>query len=220
VLRNDLPMTDPAVDTFFAKSGKWPTEMALFRSIALECGLTEELKWRQPCYTHKGSNVLLIASFKDFVALSFFKGVLLQDVCGLLVKPGENSQSVRMFRCTSAEEILAARVTLVAYIYEALEVEQQGLKVPKLDGGGGVTAELQAVFSKDKQYRKAFEALSPGRQRAYNMHFAAAKQVDTRFARIDKHRNRILSGYGINDCTCGLSKRMPSCDGSHKILAK
>jgi uncharacterized protein YdeI (YjbR/CyaY-like superfamily) len=169
---------------------------------------------------HNKSNVALIGSFKEFVSLSFFKGVLLADSENILHKPGENSQTVRMFKFTSASEIIQQEKTIKAYIYEAIEVEKTGVKVPLSKATELIFPdELLAKFEKNSAFKEAFSTLTPGRQRGYNLFFSDSKQSNTRIARIEKYEERILKGIGINDCVCGLSKRMPRCDGSHKQLA-
>ena len=208
------------VEEYITNSSKWNLEMGILQSYLLDCGLNEALKWGVPCYMHNKSNVALIGSFKEFVSLSFFKGVLLADSENLLHKPGENSQAVRMFKFTSASEIIQQEKTIKAYIYEAIEVEKTGVKVP-LSKATDLTLpeELLAKFEKNSAFKEAFFTLTPGRQRGYNLFFSDSKQSNTRIARIEKYEERILKGIGINDCVCGLSKRMPRCDGSHKQLA-
>lgn len=208
---------NPLVDVFLAKAEKWQSEMTLLRKIALDCGLTEELKWKQPCYTFNGTNVLIISAFKDHCVMSFLKGILLKDTEQLLVSPGANSQSVKFAKFKSAEQITANELQLKAYIFEAIEIEKVGLKIDKTKSTDfELVSELLQKMSEDATFKNAFEALTVGRQRAYNMFFSDAKQAETRFARIEKLRDRILKGKGMNDCVCGHSKRMPNCDGSHK----
>ncbi len=210
---------NPAVDTFIEKASKWPKELKLLREIVLETGLIEELKWKQPCYTYKGGNVIMIAEFKDHCVISFLKGTLLFDAEKLLTKPGENSQSVRFMKFTSVEQILKIKTHILAYIIEAIEIEKVGLKVDTSQNKILVFPdELLNKFKENAAYEKAFLALTTGRQRAYNMHFTETKVSKTREQRIDKFQSRILAGKGMNDCICGLSKRMPTCDGSHKSL--
>jgi uncharacterized protein YdeI (YjbR/CyaY-like superfamily) len=210
---------NPKVDEFLEKANNWREEMTALREIVLECGLTEELKWRQPCYNFNGSNILIISAFKDHCVLSFLKGVLLKDTEGLLVSPGENSQSVMFAKFTSLKQIKDAASTLKAYIFEAIEVERAGIKIEKTKSTSlEFPEELLNKFKKNKDFKKAFESLTTGRQRGYNMFFTAAKQSKTREDRIEKYRERIMNGKGINDCVCGHSKKMPNCDGSHKYL--
>lgn len=212
---------NPKVDDFIANAENWQEEIKTLRAIVLDCGLTEELKWKQPCYTYKNTNILIISGFKEYCVLSFIKGVLLKDSENILVSPGENSQSVRFARFTSKKEITEQKAILKAYIYEAIEVENAGLKVPKKDHTElELVDELKHKINTDAKFKVAFEGLTPGRQRAYNMFFEQARQSKTRKARIEKYTPRILKGKGMNDCVCGLSKRMPNCDGSHKQLEK
>lgn len=199
-------------------ASRWKEEMIELRSILLDCGLIEEYKWRQPCYSYNGSNVVLIGNFKNYCTLSFFKGVLLQDADKKLEAPGENSQSVRMFKFISLDEIKKNRSIIKAYIFEAIEIEKAGLKVDtSKKKEQELPAELISKFNSDAKFHSAFEGLTPGRQRAYLMFFNQAKQSSTRENRINKYEKRILLGKGMNDCICGRSKRMPTCDGSHKI---
>ncbi|MCE2681639.1 MAG: YdeI/OmpD-associated family protein [Cryomorphaceae bacterium] len=212
---------NPQVDEFLEKAKKWQAEMKLLREIVLECSLTEEFKWRQPCYSINGKNVLFVSSFKDYGVLAFFKGVLLADQAKILARSGENTQGMRMIRFTNCEQIKALRSEIKQYIFEAVEIEKAGLKVPKTDvASPSYPAELVEVFDKNAEYQEAFEKLTPGRQRAYILHFSSAKHAETRSSRIEKYKARILKGKGIDDCICGLSKRMPSCDGSHKFMNK
>jgi len=209
---------NPQVDEYLDRLQKWPEELEALRSIVLECMLTETIKWGVPCYTYQDSNMLILGSFKEYCCISFFKGFLMSDPHGILTSPGENSQSVKMVKFTNLQEIVKLKPILKEYIYEAIEVENLGLKVETKKLSDLVFAEeLIQVLSDDAVFKIAFEALTPGRQRAYNLFFTAAKQPATRFSRIEKYRQQILDGKGINDCTCGLSKRMPSCDGSHKF---
>jgi len=210
---------NPKVDDFINNATKWQPEIKQLRQLPLDCGLTEEFKWRMPCYCFQGNNVVLIGNFKEYCTLSFFKGILLQDSNSLLSKPGENSQSMRFFKFTNLEEIIEQQSIIKAYIYEAIEIEKAGLKVIfKSNTELELVKELQIALDKNPQLKTAFEALTPGRQRAYNLHFSEAKQSKTRETRIEKYTQRILNGKGINDCICGLSKKMPNCDGSHKYI--
>ena len=212
---------NPKVDKFLENISQWQTELKKLRAIVLDCGLIEELKWKQPCYTANGNNVLILANFKDYCSVSFLKGVLLQDSDKLLVAPGENSQSVRLIKFTSVQEITKLEATIKAYIYEAIEIEKAGLKVDlKKNSDLELVEELQNKLKQQPQLKTAFEALTPGRQRGYNLYFSDAKQAKTREKRIEKYTPRILDGKGIHDCVCGLTKKPPSCDGSHKYLSK
>ncbi len=206
------------VEEYFGNLEKWREELITLRGIILACGLEEELKWGSPCYTSGGANVVMLGGLKGACVLSFFKGSLLADPIGILKKPGENSQAVRVVKFVSVDEITAAEEDLKGYIFKAVEIEKVGMKVAyKNDSEIELLEELRKKFKEDSELRVAFESLTPGRQRAYNMHFSAAKQSATRMARIEKCAPRILCGKGLNDCTCGLSKRMPGCDGSHKF---
>jgi uncharacterized protein YdeI (YjbR/CyaY-like superfamily) len=158
----------------------------------------------------------MIQGFKAYCGLLFFKGALLNDANQLLVKPGENTQSGRLIRFINTKEIVALEPILKAYIFEAIELEKKGLKVDfEKDNTHVITEEFQIKLNNNPELKKAFENLTPGRQRAYNLFFSAAKQSKTREVRIEKYTQQILNGKGINDCTCGLSKKMPYCDGSH-----
>ena len=202
-----------------SKAKIWKEEMEALREMLLSCNLTEELKWGKPCYSFENKNLFIIQSFKTNCALGFFKGELINDEKGLLVKPGENTQSGRMIRFTHLKEIVKVKGTIKAYIKEAIEHEKRGTKTTIKEKAELIfPEELQSVLDKNVKFKKAFESLTPGRQRAYNMFFSAPKQAQTRTTRIEKYKQQILNGKGINDCTCGLSKKMPYCDGSHKYL--
>ena len=212
---------NPSVDEFLEKTDKWKAELTTLRDIMLDCQLIETLKWGQPCYMFNKTNVVILANFKESCAVSFLKGALLSDTENLLVKPGENSQSGRFLRFKSVDEIIEKEAIIKAYVFEAIEIEKAGLKVaPRDPESEPLIPELTQRFKENPILKTAFEALTPGRQRAYNLFFNAAKQSATRLSRIDTYTERILNRKGINDCVCGLSKRMPGCDGSHKQLAK
>ncbi len=209
------------VNSFFNEAKKWQPEIQKLRSIALDCGLDEVLKWRFPCYMYKNNNVVLIHVFKDYCALLFFKGALLQDADGVLIQPTENTQQSRQIRFTDIQQIRNIESILKAYIFEAIEVEKLGLKVElKKTSDYTIPEEFQILLNKNNKLKKAFESLTPGRQRAYLLYFSAPKQSKTIVSRIEAYTQRILNGKGLTDCVCGLSKRMPSCDGSHKHLRK
>lgn len=205
------------VDEYIENATNWKSEMSKLRELALECNLIETIKWGVPCYTYNDKNILLIGPFKDHCVLSFVKGALLQDAAKLLVFQGENSRSVKVLKVTNSEVIDANKDTLKAYIFEAIELEKAGISVEKLTDIDFI-AELQETMDTNEAFKEAFLSLTPGRQRAYNMFFEAAKQTKTRYARIESNLDRILNRKGLNDCVCGHSKKMPSCDGSHKYL--
>jgi uncharacterized protein YdeI (YjbR/CyaY-like superfamily) len=211
----------PEVDRFLEKETKWKEELNALREIALHSGLTEELKWKQPCYTYLDNNILILGSFKASCVISFFKGGLLKDTSQILEFAGENSQSAKLIRFTSIKDINRLKPIVLAYIKEAVMLEEMGAKVQKNNSTSiPVPDELENIMSSHIEFKKAFQSLTPGRQRAYLMFFAAAKQSSTRIERIQKYMPRILDGKGINDCICGLSKKMPGCDGSHRQLKK
>ncbi|MGB5553231.1 MAG: DUF1801 domain-containing protein [Flavobacteriaceae bacterium] len=209
----------PKVDDFIEKAQNWQQAYEQLRRIVLDCQLTEEFKWRQPCYSYQGKNIAIIGGFKDYCALMFFKGSLLKDTEDILESPGENTQSGRLIRFTKVQEIVEMEATLKAYIFEAVEVEKAGLKVKlKKTSDYEIPEELQKKFDIDASFKAAFEDLTPGRQKGYLLYFSAAKQAKTRASRIESYTPRILDGKGFHDCVCGLSKKYPTCDGSHKIL--
>jgi uncharacterized protein YdeI (YjbR/CyaY-like superfamily) len=190
---------NPKVDAFFRKAKKWVQESEGLRAILLDCPLTEELKWGEPCYTYQGKNVVLIGAFKEYTSLLFFKGALLSDPKGILVTPGQ-LQSGRQIRFTSVREIAKMENTIRTYIYEAIDVEQAGLKVElKKHSDYVVPEELQKKLDRDSAFRAAFEALTPGRQRGYMFHVGQPKQSKTRESRVEKCIARILEGKGLND---------------------
>lgn len=181
------------------KVHSWQTELKKLRKIVLDCGLTEERKWSIPCYTWNNSNVLLIAAFKDYCALTFFKGALLKDPENILSKPGENTQAGRLIRFTNAKEITKLEPVIKVYIKEAMEIEDAGLKVEFKKELEPIPEELERKMDEDPALKDAFYALTPGRQRGYILYFSAAKQSKTREARIEKYIDRILDGQGIHD---------------------
>jgi len=192
--------TNPGVDWFFEKDEKWKKEYEQLRTIVLSCGLTEELKWGCPCYTFENSNIVLIHGFKEYCALLFFKGALLNDPQGILIQQTENVQSARQIRFTDLKEIVNMEKVLKAYIYEAIEVERAGLKVKlKETSDFKIPEEFQKKLNKNAALKKAFNALTPGRQRAYIFYFTQPKQSKTREARIEKYMQQILDGKGLND---------------------
>jgi len=193
--------------------------LLLLRKTLLSSSLTEEYKWKQPCYTLNGKNVIILAGLKDHVIISFFKGALLSNENAILQKAGENSQAARIIRLYTLVEAKSHLTFIKASIKAAIEIEKKGVKVEKDESAEiEIPIELVEVFKKDTDYKKAYFKLTPGRQRAYLIFFTGAKQSETKFNRIEKYRKRIMDGYGFNDCVCGLSKRKPSCDGSHKVI--
>ncbi len=191
---------NPKVDFFFNKAGKWQEEFEKLRAIALDCGLTEELKWGQPCYTLKNSNIVLIHGFKEYCAYLFFKGALLKDPEGILIQQTENVQAARQIRFTGVREIAEKEAILKAYIFEAIEVEKAGLKVElKKTAEFIIPEEFQKKLDEIPALKTAFEALTPGRQRAYIFYFSQPKQSKTRESRVEKYMPQILNGKGLND---------------------
>jgi uncharacterized protein YdeI (YjbR/CyaY-like superfamily) len=190
--------SNPKVDAYIGRSKKWPAEMAELRSILLGCGLTEEIKWGKPCYSDDGRNIAIMQEMNDFLALMFFKGALLGDPAGILKSQGPNSRSALRVEFTSVSEVAKLANTLRSYVGEAIDVEDAGLKVGPAPDVVFVD-ELQQRLDVDRVFRTAFEALTPGRQREYNMHFSSATQAATRLSRIDKCAPSILAGKGFRD---------------------
>jgi uncharacterized protein YdeI (YjbR/CyaY-like superfamily) len=190
---------NPKVDVYLSKAEKWQEETEKLRRIILDCGLTEELKWGKPCYTFHGKNIVIIQGFNPYCALLFFKGALLKDRKGILVKTGENTQVGRQIRFTSVREIVKIEPVLKACIYEAIEVEKAGLKVNIERNPKPIPEEFQNKLDETPALKTAFEALTPGRQRAYIFYFSAPKQSKTRESRVEKYRHQILKGKGLND---------------------
>lgn len=197
---------NPEVDFYFKKSKKWQKELILLRSIILDFPLSEELKWGVPCYTwspnpgSKGSNILLIHEFKEYCALLFFKGVLLNDPDKILVQQTKNVQAARQMRFSGEEEILTGTANIKSLISEAIAVEEAGLKVPKRETKSyEIVEEFQLALDKNPNLLKGFQSLSPGRQRAYLLYFSSAKQSKTRHSRIDKYKAKIINGQGKDD---------------------
>jgi uncharacterized protein YdeI (YjbR/CyaY-like superfamily) len=191
---------NPKVDFYFIKAKSWQKELEKLRTIVLDCGLTEELKWGVPCYTQQKKNIVVIHSFKEYCALLFFKGALLNDANGILIQQTENVQSGRQIRFTNIREITKMAAVLKAYIYEAIEVEKAGLKVElKKTTEFKMPEEFQNKINKMPALKNAFYALTPGRQRGYLLYFSAPKQSKTRESRIEKSMKEILKGKGLND---------------------
>lgn len=191
---------NPKVDFYFTKAKSWQEEISKLRLIALDCGLTEELKWGCPCYTFEKTNLVLIHTFKEYCAFLFFKGALLNDPEGILIQQTKNVQATRQVRFTNVREIVKLRSTLKAYIYEAIEVEKAGLKVAlKKTTEYKVPEEFQKKLDSNAVLKTAFKALTPGRQRGYLLHFSQPKQSTTRESRVEKCIPQILKGKGLND---------------------
>ncbi|MFA6087990.1 YdeI family protein [Mucilaginibacter sp.] len=191
---------NPKVDFYFSKTTKWQKELEQLRMIILDCGLTEELKWGVPCYMFQKSNIVLIHVFKEYCAVLFFKGALLKDPNGILIQQTENVQAARQIRFTNVLEIVEMVPILKAYIYEAIEVEKAGLKVSlKKTSEFIIHEEFKHKLDKIPDLKAAFEALTPGRQRAYIFYFSAPKQSKTRESRVEKYLLQILNGKGLDD---------------------
>ena len=191
---------NPKVDAFLNRAKQWREEFEKLRTILLDCGLTEELKWGQPCYTFEKKNIVLMHGFKEYCALLFFKGALLNDTEDILVRQTENVQSARQIRFTSAREIVKMKTILKAYVLKAIQVEKAGLKVKfKKTTEFKTPEEFQKRLDKNSALKTAFHALTPGRQRAYLLHFAQPKQSKTRESRIEKWTKQILKGKGMDD---------------------
>jgi Uncharacterized protein conserved in bacteria len=191
---------NPKVDFYFNKAEKWQEEYAKLRTIILDCGLTEEFKWMHPCYTFQESNIVLIHGFKEYCAILFIKGALLKDAKGILIQQTENVQAGRQVRFTNVREIVEMEPILKAYIHEAIEVEKAGLKVNfKKAAEFSVPEEFINKLEEVPGLQDAFDALTPGRQRAYLLYFSAPKQSKTRESRIEKYMPQILNGKGLND---------------------
>jgi uncharacterized protein YdeI (YjbR/CyaY-like superfamily) len=209
-----MPTLNPQVDPYFSagcgrcplggtpqcKVHRWPAELEALRRIVLDCGLTEALKWGVPCYTFDHKNIAIVSAFNDYCALSFFKGALLEDTHGILHKPGEHSESGRLIKFTNLRDILEMEPILQEYLYEAVEIEKAGLKVTyKKPEELPMPEELRQMLETLPEFKAAFFALTPGRQKGYLLHFLAPKQSVTRTARIEKCVQRILEGKGVND---------------------
>ena len=191
---------NPKADWFFSKETKWQEAYSELRMLILDCGLTEELKWGCPCYTVGNSNIVLIHGFKDYCALLIMQGALLKDKKKILVQQTENVQSARQIRFKNVEEILKEKSTIKSYIKEAIALEKAGIKVElKKTTEYKIPEEFQAVLDDMLELKKAFQALTPGRQRGYLLYFSAPKQTKTKEARIEKYLQHILDGKGLND---------------------
>ncbi|HWB24441.1 MAG TPA: DUF1801 domain-containing protein [Chitinophagaceae bacterium] len=191
---------NPRVDFFFNKAGKWQKEIQKLRAIILDCHLVEELKWGCPCYTFEKKNIVLIHVFKEYCALLFFKGALLKDDKGILIQQTENVQVPRQVRFTNLTEINKLAAVLKQYIFEAVELEEAGVKIKlKTTAEFKIAEEFQKKLDKNNALKKAFYALTPGRQKGYLLYFSSAKQAKTREARVEKYTQQILDGKGLDD---------------------
>src|SRR6202049_2196924 len=190
---------NPKVDVYLSRAKKWQEEFEKLRMIILDCQLTEELKWGKPCYSFQKSNLVIIQGFKEFCALLFCKGALLNDANGILKKPGESTQAARRIPFTNVREIVEMEPILKAYIHEAIEAEKAGLKVNLKKKPEPVPKELQNKLDQIPALKAAFDALTPGRQRGYILYFSGAKQSKTRESRVEKCMRQILNGKGLND---------------------
>lgn len=211
-------MKDPAdADAWYADQDTWVDELALLRTLVLDAGLTETLKWRSPCYMDRERNIAVIGFMKAHATLGFFKGVFLDDPDSVLVQPGQD-RSARYLAYGSVQAIQDDRDRIRAMLEQAVANERAGLKVEPLPDEIDYVDELQQRLAADPVFREAFEGLTPGRRRQYNHHFGGARKAATRAGRIDAYTERILAGKGMRDCICGKSRRYPQCDGSHKDL--
>jgi uncharacterized protein YdeI (YjbR/CyaY-like superfamily) len=188
----------PEVDAYIERSEKWRSEMAELRPLLLSRALTEEIKWGKPCYSHRGRNIVILQEMKDFLALMFFKGALLQDPNGVLEEQGSNSRSARRIRFTSVEDVARSADIVKAYVDQAIDVEEAGLQLAPA-AELVLVDELQQRLDQDAALKAAFEELTPGRQREYNIYFSEAKQAKTRVARVEKYVQKILDGKGFRD---------------------
>lgn len=187
-------------DTPDCKVHNWEQELKALRKILLETELVEEIKWSMPCYTHNKKNILILAAFKEYCSINFFKGSLLKDPKMILETAGDNSQSGRLIRFTNLKDVKKLESSLKEYIQEAIEIEESGKKVKTKDVSEyNVPEELESIFKKDSVFKKAFQALTPGRQKGYLIYFSQPKQSKTRIDRIKKYRPLILEGKGFND---------------------
>jgi uncharacterized protein YdeI (YjbR/CyaY-like superfamily) len=188
------------VDAFLNNAKQWQTEFEALREILLDCSLTEELKWGNPCYTYENNNIVLIHGFKEYCALLFFKGALLKDAKGILIQQSENVQAARQIRFTHVREIIKLKASLKAYVQAAMEVEKAGLKVRfKKSEEFAMAEEFKSKLDTHPALKKTFTALTPGRQKAYLLHFSSAKQSKTRESRVEKCLPKILDGMGLDD---------------------
>lgn len=207
------------ITTFFEGLEKWREELLLLREIVLQSELEETIKWKTPCYTDNDKNIVILQNFKNFFALGFFKGSLHSDPQSKLISPGKNTQSGKYLKFENREELVENKELILSYIKEAIEIERAGKKISYTTAKElKIPEELANMFTADPLFESAFNTLTPGRQKGYILHFSQAKQSTTRSNRINQYKERIMNGKGLHDCVCGLSKRMPNCDGSHKQL--
>ncbi|WP_139958733.1 DUF1801 domain-containing protein [Flavicella sediminum] len=207
---------DINVDEYLEKTDQWQEELTALRKIILSCGLTEQIKWRNPCYSLNNKNIVLLGRLKKHCTLTFFKGAFLKDSGKILEKIGSNTKIPRKISFRNIHQIIKRQALIKKYILEAIALEKSDAKlIIEANEPLEYPKELLTKFSTNQKFESAFEKLTPGRRRGYILHFTGAKQAKTRTARIEKYTERIMSGKGINDCTCGLSKKMPNCDGSH-----
>lgn len=190
---------NPKVDEFISKAKKWQEEYRALRKIVHDCELTEEFKWMHPCYTLNNKNIVLIHGFKEYCALLFHKGALLQDTHGILIQQTENVQAARQIRFTNVQEIVEKEAIIKDYVSQAIAIEKAGLEVALKKNTETMPDELQQKFEEEPALKTAFEALTPGRQRAYILYFSQPKQSKTRVSRIEKYTQQILNGKGLND---------------------
>lgn len=207
--------TYATVDDWYTQGEGWRDEVAALRDIMLSAGLTETMKWNQPCYTDKGRNIAIIGRRKEHAVASLMKGALLGDPRARLLQAGQ-IRSARYMPFTSIEQVRADAGYLADLVAEAIEAERAGLRVEKLPDTIEYIEELQQRMDADPAFRTAFEALTPGRRRGYNLHFGKAKKAETRESRITQFTDRIFMGKGLLECHCGRSKRLPRCDGTHR----
>ena len=194
----DDMMRNPGVDAYVEQAERWPDEITALRPILTGCGLVEQIKWAKPCYSHDGGNILILQEMKEFLAVMFFKGALLTDANDVLEHQGPNSRSARRIRITSVDDVTRLADTIVAYVAEAIDIERSGSQVPPAPALELVD-ELQTRLDADPALRTSFEALTPGRQREYNLYVSEAKQASTRTSRVEKYVQRILDGKGLRD---------------------
>ncbi len=210
-------MNSDDLDVYFETKSRRPAILSKLRNILMSNHLVEEKKWNAPCYTLDGKNIAILHDFKEHSGLGFFKGVLINDPENHLHAPGENSRQSRYLKFNEPHEVDQQIDTINDFIQQAIEIERSGKQIPKSE-----TDELPypdaliRIFESDLLFKEAFESLTKGRQRGYLIHFNSTKNDDTAYRRIVKNTSRILDGKGLHDCTCGHSKRMPRCDGSHK----